>query len=71
MQVSILIEPMLAHAKLYEEIALACSSEKHASEFRQYSQRCIQAASTAAAFGATAAQFLSSGSATLPSGSDQ
>ena len=57
-QISILIEPILAHAKFYEELAVACSDERRAWEFRQCAQRCIDAASTATAFGVSTLQLL-------------
>jgi hypothetical protein len=66
-EISILIEPMLAHAKFYEELAQQCSDEKRALEFRQYSQKCMEAASTAAALVATTPQLLISRSPQMSS----
>ncbi len=46
-----LVEPVLAHAKFYEELATACPDEKMAMEFLRYSQRCREVASAATALG--------------------
>jgi hypothetical protein len=57
---SIFVEPVLGYAKFYEELAMACSDEELALEFRRYSRQCAEVASMAVAFGVTAAQHLGS-----------
>jgi hypothetical protein len=38
-----IIDPLLAHAKLYEELAHACSNRRLAAEFTWYAQQCYDA----------------------------
>jgi hypothetical protein len=48
---------LLVHAKLYEELAMACTDKEMSLEFRQYAQRCIEVAKSSARLSAIANQF--------------
>jgi hypothetical protein len=58
-------EPLLAHARLYEELATACADEKLALELRNCAQQCLELAIAVAPFGVTAGR-LGNPTATAP-----